>query len=356
MKTIWMNEGAEYDLLIMAGDVGGTNTNLAMVGEKDGKFNILLECVFKTQEVKSFIVPFKDTITEFQTRFPGIKPAKCCVSGAGPVRDNVCRMTNASWQIDGNKVFDETGIRCQVINDFTAISYGVLLLDPENPEQITRLPRVDGEFTKPSGPMRAIVGAGTGLGVGFVAVIDGKPVVFPSEGGHQDFSAFDEDSRLLQKYLSDKFGEIPDYEKAVSGPGLVNMFYFFRDVKKISMTGAMKEINEAPDDEKPKLISKNSFSCPECRQLLQFFIRAYARIASSVAVTVQPKAGLYLAGGIVGKDEPHYLADNCFMNSFEYNVVPGIRDLLKTVPVYIVRDYTISIYGAANAAKWLIED
>ncbi len=356
METKWFSTNTNYSTLILAGDIGGTNTNLAMVSEKNGKFTILMESVFSTQEVKSFIEPFTVTLREFETKFPGQRPDKCCVSGAGPVTGNVCRLTNADWIIDGNEILEKAEIHCKVINDFTALSYGLPLLNPDDPKQITRLARPDGSFAEPSGTTRAILGAGTGLGVGFITEENGRPIVFPSEGGHGDYAAHDPDTYLLEQYLFEKYGEHPDIEKIVSGQGIVNIFNFFRDKKEMDMSGIIGEIDKAPDNRKPRMLSQNSCSDERCKTVLRFFISNYARFASSLAAAVIPKAGLYLAGGIVSKDEPLYVENSYFMNIFCYNIIPGIRDLLNDIPVYIIRDYSTSIYGAANAAHWLVQD
>jgi glucokinase len=354
MEAKWFSTNTDYNTLILAGDIGGTNTNLALVGEKNGHFQILLECVFKTQDINDFEDPFNATLKEFESRFPGQKPVKCCISGAGPVENNYCSLTNADWDIDGTAIKNKTGIDCIVINDFTALSYGLPLLDTENSDQITKLPRPDGSFAKSDGDTRLIIGAGTGLGVGFITSCNGKPIVFPSEGGHGDYAPHDKDSYLLADYLYTKYGEHPDIEKVVSGQGIVNIFNFFRDVKKINMSGILSEIDQAPASMKPRLLSKNCNTNMQCLEILNFFISCYARLASSLAATILPKGGLYLAGGIVSKDEPLYLKNHHFMNSFCYNIIPGIHELILDIPVYIIRDYSTSIFGAANAAHWLL--
>ncbi|MBN1648090.1 MAG: glucokinase [Spirochaetales bacterium] len=356
MQAKWFSTNTNFNTLILAGDIGGTNTNLALVGEKNMTFKILLECVFSTRDVKDFLDPFSATLREFESRFPGQRPVKCCLSGAGPVENNYCRLTNAGWDIDANKIRAKTGIESKVINDFTALSYGIPLLDTANPEQITRLPRPDGSHAEPRGNTKLIIGAGTGLGVGFVTEENGRPLVFPSEGGHGAYAPHDNDSCELARYLSEKYNEFPDIEKVISGQGIVNIFNFFRDVKKIPIEGIIAEINKAPDSDKPKMISKNAATDRQCRIILDFFISTYARLASSLAATILPMGGLYLAGGIVSKDEPYYLADNHFMKSFCHNIIPQIDAIIRDVPVYIIRDYSTSIYGAANAAYWLIGD
>jgi glucokinase len=87
---------------------------------------------------------------------------------------------------------------------------------------------------------------------------------------------------------------------------------------------------------------------------MKLFVNMYGSFAGSLAVVFMPFGGVYLAGGIATKNEWLFLENNLFMKNFERNYNPNIRPLLKKIPVYIVRDYSISLYGAANAAVTLM--
>ena len=80
------------------------------------------------------------------------------------------------------------------------------------------------------------------------------------------------------------------------------------------------------------------------------FIRLYARVAADAATTFLPSGGIFLAGGIAAKNEGRFLRDNRFMETFEKAYRGHIRSILASTPVMIVKDYSISLYGAANAA------
>ncbi|OHD12961.1 MAG: hypothetical protein A2Z96_00850 [Spirochaetes bacterium GWB1_48_6] len=67
-----------------------------------------------------------------------------------------------------------------------------------------------------------------------------------------------------------------------------------------------------------------------------------------------PFGGLYLAGGIVGKNLEFFTENHLFINTFEEHCNPNIRKLLKEIPVFVINDYSISLLGAANAALSLI--
>ena len=241
-----------------------------------------------------------------------------------------------------------------VINDFLAVGYRIPTLDVEDPQQITRLPTTDGEFPLPAGRTKAVVGAGTGLGVGFLTAENGKYLAHPSEGGHSSFAAFDEETFELKEYITKKFGTAPGAEPFISGQGISNIYHCMKAGKKFAVDGVLKEIDRTKDEDKPALISKNARDNQACRNIMKLFVKMYGSFAGNLAVVFLPFGGVYLAGGIATKNEWLFLEDNLFMKNFEQNYNPIIRPLLKKIPVYIVRDYSISLYGAANAAVTLM--
>ena len=131
-------------------------------------------------------------LKEAETEHSGMKPELCCISGAGPVIDGRIFLTNAPWAIDAKAIESAYSMPTILINDFTAVSYGVILLDPTNPEQITRLPHGDGSLPSPQPGVRVVVGAGTGLGVGYIVKVRNKIEAFPSEGGHVTLPVYDD--------------------------------------------------------------------------------------------------------------------------------------------------------------------
>ena len=168
MEVKWLSDDFNQDVLVLAGDVGGTNTNLAVVGKKDGKYTIIVECVFASSDITDLVGPVEETLKTATDKSASLKPSMCCISAAGPVANNVCTLTNCSWNVDGAAIEAKTGLKTLIINDFLAIGYGIPTLDVANPDQITQLKNSDGELPAQSGTTKAVVGAGTGLGVGFL--------------------------------------------------------------------------------------------------------------------------------------------------------------------------------------------
>jgi glucokinase len=355
MEVKWMANDFNFDQIILAGDIGGTNTNLALVGRKADKFTIIVECIYKSSEVTNLTIPVKEVIATGTAKKAGLKIDFCCISAAGPVENNYCKLTNCSWAIDGNEIKKATGINTLVINDFLAVGYGIPTLNVDDKAQVTKLPGTDGKVPKQSGNIKLAVGAGTGLGVGFLIAQDGKYHAYPSEGGHSGFGDFDDETKELKAFVAKKYsGTAPGTEPFVSGQGITNIFNFYKETKKMAIEGVIAEIDKVKDEEKPALISKNAATNATCKKIMQLFVAMFGRFAGSISVIFLPMSGVYLAGGIAAKNEELLLENNLFMKNFEVNYNPNIQPLLKKIPVYIVKDYSISLYGAANAGYTLL--
>jgi glucokinase len=350
MEIKWLNPDSPFDRLILAGDIGGTNTNLGLVGYKKGKFTLILETVFPSATLTSLAEPLAETLKIAKEHSPELKPEYCCISAAGPVSNNRCVMTNLSWDIDGNALTTIIGIPVMIINDFVAISYGIPTLDVEDPTQIHKLAHSDGSYAEPQPATKAVIGPGTGMGVSFLAFDGKRHIPASSEGGHMSFSPFDEDSRSFCDYMTKKLGTQPGVEVFVSGLGISNMYEWWKATKGIPSNPLFQKIEETEPSDRPKYISRASDTDPVAAEMMRLFVKMLGRFASDVSALLLPLGGLYLAGGTVQKDMRWLERDHLFMKYFEKNYNPNIRPLLQKMPVYIIKDYSISLYGAANAS------
>ncbi len=354
MQIKWLNPDVLFSKLILAGDIGGTNTNLAIVGESKGNFTIILEVIYSSSEINGLIGPLKEVLSIAKERRNNLIPTVCCISAAGAVVNNSCCLTNCSWSIDGAEIEREIGLKTVLINDFYAISYGLLTFDVNNPKQICQLKHSDGSITSKKPATIAVIGPGTGLGVSFLVNHKGEYIPACSEGGHVAFAPIDEESSAFCKYMTSKIGAVPGVELFVSGQGVKNIFHFYKDVKKMPVQGLMAEIDATPDSQKPGKISRGANDNEYCHAMMQLYVRMFASAASNLACITLPFGGLYLAGGTVIKDLKWLEENNLFMTTFEKNYNRNIVPLLKKIPVYVICDYSISLYGAANAATKLI--
>jgi len=344
-----------YDKIILSGDIGGTNSNLALTGVKGSAIEILTEVIEDSSLVKDFTATTKAALEVLLKETPQAIPQICCISAAGPVKDNCCKMTNQSWTISGPEIEKALGIPTLIINDFMAVSYSLPLLNTQDSSQITILHRPKEGSPHPQGEMRAVAGAGTGLGVGFIIKTHEKYLAFPSEGGHMDFADFDPLTKELKAYIYDQIDLVPEYEQLISGMGIKNLFYYFAETGRLDKKdGAIMDIYALPDTQKPAKIAQEAKTHPGLRSVMVTFVKMYARFCASTATMLLPFGGLYLAGGIVGKNLEFFTENHLFINTFEEHCNPNIRKLLKEIPVFVINDYSISLLGAANAALSLI--
>jgi glucokinase len=215
-----------------------------------------LKCAFKSQQIDGVIDPIKEVIAIARQKSSALKIDLCCISAAGPVEKNYCQMTNCKWAIDGEAIKKSVKVDTLVINDFLAVGYGIPTLAVDDPKQITRLPTTDGKFPAPAGSTKIVVGAGTGLGVGFLTNDDGKYRAHPSEGGHSGFAAFDEETIKLKEYVAKKLAWPPEPNRLSPVRALPTSINYLKDGKKLVMDGVLKEIDQAKDEDKPALISR----------------------------------------------------------------------------------------------------
>jgi glucokinase len=354
MEIKWHNPEAAFDRLVLAGDIGGTNTNLGLVSLKNGKFTIILEVIYASQSIADLVEPIREILRIAKERRGDLVVSNGCICAAGPVADNKCVMTNLHWSIDGDALSRELGIAIRIINDFMGISYGIPTLDINDPAQIHVLRHANGTAPVPQNAMKAVIGPGTGLGVGVLAWDGKRHVPASSEGGHMTFAPFDADSQSFRDYLYNKMQTVPGVEPLVSGMGIKNMYEWWRDTKGLPTSAAWDAIAQNPDD-RPRLISRLSDTDPVAADMMRLFVRMLARFASDVSCLLLPLGGFYLAGGVAQKELRWIEGDSLFMKTFERNYNPNIRPLLDRIPVYIIKDYSISLYGAANACLQLDE-
>jgi glucokinase len=347
-----------YELVVLAGDVGGTNTNLALIGKKGGTFETLFERHYGTKGEPSFLAPLGRFLEEARDKAPGLTPDIACVSGAGPVAGDRIRLTNAPWDIDALEVSREFSLRTLLINDFTAVSYGVLLLDPKDKKQLRPLSAPGCEPAAPvPGGVKVVLGAGTGLGLGYIVRVGERTTAFPSEGGHMSLPVYDDETRDFSLWLEKLYGFVPGAEAGVSGQGIGHIFSFLAEreaAKGIAPSHTEAEILSLSEEERPARIARASREGGLCARTMETFVRLYARCAADSCAAFLPYGGLYLAGGIASKNEEWFLEQNRFMEMFLKSYREHIRNILARIPVFIVKDYGISLYGAANAAACLM--
>lgn len=259
-------------------------------------------------------------------------------------------MTNVKWDVKTDELVKETSLNsAHIINDFQAIGYGINLLDPKNKNDIVTVrfkpEKVDLKATK------AIIGAGTGLGKSILVYDEyfDAYVPIPSEGGHEDFPVYDSFEQDLVNFVK-KLRNITQpitYEELLSGRGLESIYMYLKNLGKFEVSQFTKEIDGSTD--KAVLISKYKEQDETCAEAFHLFTRFYGRCAKNFVLDTLATGGLYIAGGIASKNIEIFSTEE-FLDEFE-NAYRR-TDVLKSVPISIVMDYDVSLYGACFAAMY----
>ncbi|MDP2804527.1 MAG: glucokinase [Gallionellaceae bacterium] len=319
----------------LAGDIGGTKTLLQIF--KEGSVH---EPLLRKSYSSVSYAGLEDIVSAFLVEANVSDVTAACFALAGPVSGRVASLTNLPWVVNADVLAARFGIeRITLINDFEAVGLGVaameaadLLLLQQGVEQEQGL--------------RVVVGAGTGLGVAWLNVQNGKYIVHPSEGGHLDFAPIDETQYELLRYLQQRHHHV-SYERIVSGPGLVTIFEFLRDTNRaapsVELAAAMSNGDAAA------VIS--SFAREQQEEIavksLNLFTKIYGAFVGNIALVALPRGGIYIAGGIAAKISSQ-MQTGCFMQTF---LDKGrFKDLLATLPMFIVLNPEIGLLGASVQA------
>lgn len=252
---------------------------------------------------------------------------------AGPIVGQTARLTNVPWLVDAAAVRARFGIpSVTLLNDLEAMAHSVPVLRDDELAVIQEGHRV------PTGNA-AVIAAGTGLGEALLHNVGGRLVPSPTEGGHADFAARTPDEIGLLRFLADRHGRA-DYERVLSGPGLVNIHRF-------THAGPCPECDPDRDPaQAPSLISGAALArrCPDCVRALEIFVSVYGAEAGNLALRSVATAGVFVGGGIAPKILPALL-DGRFIDAFRAK--SPLDDLVAAVPVAVVLNEEAALIGAA---------
>ncbi len=338
--------------LLLAGDIGGTKTILRLVEVSDSQeLHTLDEERYHSGDFLD-LVPM---VQQFLAKAKTPTPEKACFAIAGPVVNNTAKLTNLVWFLDTQRLEQELGIpNISLINDFAAVGYGVLGLTEEDKctLQVGK--------PNPNTPI-AIIGAGTGLGQGFLIKQGGQYQIFPSEGGHSDFAPRTELEFQLLKYLLDKHDiQRVSVERVVSGQGIVAIYQFLRDRKMATESPEIAQIVRSWEQQagQEKSVDPGAAigtaalhkSDRLSEQTMQIFLEAYGAEAGNLAIKLLPYGGLYIAGGIAPKILS-LIQNGSFLLNFSQK--GRMRSILEDIPVHVVLNQDVGLIGAALCAARL---
>jgi glucokinase len=327
--------------VILAGDAGGTKTNLGLYRIENGAPVLLREHRYATADFKTL----EDVCADFLSADKAPVQA-ACFGVPGPIIDGEARATNVPWKMqEGSLSHALGGARVRLINDLGAAAYGVMHLAES---ELCVLQR--GVFKLHQGDI-AIIAAGTGLGESALVFESGRFYAVASEGGHATFAPQDDEQIELYRYLRGRFGHV-SAERVLSGPGLFNIYSFLREHRRTPEPAWLTERFEKEDASAVVSAAALSRLDPECVHALEMFVDIYGAEAGNLALKVLALGGVYLGGGIAPKILPA-LTDGRFIRAF---VDKGrLDETLRKIEVRVSLNDSAGLIGAAYCAISMLE-
>lgn len=325
-------------MIVLAGDVGGTNARLAIIEVEGRTAHLVRHEEYPSGRYLGLAPIVERFFSESNTR-----PDRACFGVACPVVGDDCTAPNLPWTINARKLAQDIGIpRSVIVNDFSAIGYGIELLAPDD---LTTLQ--PGEPV-PHGPI-GLIGAGTGLGQGILLWEGDYYQVAPSEGGHSDFAPSDELQMGLLRFLIEKFGRV-SWERVLSGPGLLNIYTYLREAGVAAEQAPVRREMEHHDP--AAVIGKHGLASTDelSARTLDLFSELLGAQAGNLALTLVATGGIYIGGGIAPR-LAGLLKGGKLIKAFRNK--GRLSLLLARMPVHIIMNPNVGLLGAAAVAARL---
>jgi glucokinase len=338
---------------VLAGDIGGTNTRLAIYDvPADGVRGLkpTFDKTYPSAAHAGLEVIAEQFLAEARSQLGGtVSIEAACCGIAGPIENNICRATNLPWVVDGNALATRLAIpRFQLVNDFQAAALGVTAVGAD--ELVT----LGGDPPVTNGPM-AVLGAGTGLGQAFLlwSPAENRYRVVSSEGGHVDLAARTPLEHGLVQFLTRKYGRV-SAERVLSGRGLVDVFTFLSEEPAcrglIRPETAAALATPEPRRDPAAIISERAMTGtdPVCEMALAMFCSVLGATAGNLALMVLATGGVFVAGGIAPRILP-YLQRGGFREAFDRK--GRLHTMVERIPAYVVTHAQPGLLGAAKIAS-----
>jgi len=315
--------------LILAGDIGGTKTNLGLFDIQQNKLTKVSDKRYPSHEHKGL----EEIVADF-LQVTGAKPDSASFGIAGPVVDYRVRTGNLPWIVDGATMAKLLGLeRVRLLNDLEAAAFGISVMTPAD------LDLLHAGVSAPQAP-RAVIAAGTGLGEAILFWDGTKHLPTATEGGHADFAPQTAQQADLWKYIKSR-SEFVSAEMILSGRGFKTLHEF------LDPTVRHPGFDDASVDPAAEITRRAlAKECPVCIAAMSLWIDIYGSEAGNLVVRTVARGGLYIAGGIALKVLP-LLRDGRFITAMQHK--EKMTQFLVQVPVQVVLDEECPLKGAAYA-------
>jgi glucokinase len=321
--------------LLLAGDIGGTKTELAIFSLENGARKPLAYAQFPSREFPTF-----DAVVREFLRTTDLPVRRGCIAVAGPVIAGTAKIVNLPWRVDAANLASAFRLESvALINDLQAVAIAVpaLTADDLHPLNVG---------TPMAGGTIAVIAPGTGLGQAFLTWDGSRYRAYPSEGGHASFAPATEREAGLLAHLTQRFGHV-SVERVCSGPGVANIYDYLRDSGQ-GVESAEMQASLAASKDRPPVIIEAALRAPNPDALsaaaVDHFVSILGAEAGNLALKLLATGGVYVAGGVPPRILPA-LEPGRFMQAFAAKGRLG--ELLAQIPVYVVLRHA-ALLGAAT--------
>ena len=323
---------------ILAGDIGGTKTILQVSQYVEGKLSVIVEQRFDSSLFPTFDELLSQFLADNQVNVQELDSA--CVGVAGPVENQQARVTNLPWHLDSDLLATKFSLpRVELINDFQAVGYGIEQLGDAD------LVTLQAGQAVHQG-VRAVIGAGTGVGHAVMAWCSGAYQVLSSEAGHSSFAPVNDLQQELLAYLTRQYDAV-SVERTLSGPGIENIFRFFCAREPDQLTPQLQQATGQQEITPVVVEFALAKKDPLAIKTLDMFIEIYGAAAGNLALFAMATGGVYIAGGIAPRIIDS-LSQGSFINAFNHK--SKMQHLLSSIPVKVITNPKVGLLGAAVSA------
>ena len=321
---------------LLAGDIGGTKTILALFSSDKGPLQPLFEVNYQSNAYPGLDTIIKDFFSQ-----ANVSAATASFGVAGPVRDGRSVITNLPWQPDTRMLQSSHGFsKVTLINDLVATGYAIPHLS--QPDLLI----INKGITTAEGSL-GIIAPGTGLGEAIFTWEGSRYTPVPSEGGHTDFAPVSEVEIDLLDFLSKRYDHV-SYDRVCSGHGLPGIFDFIKTHFQLEEPDWLKEELAGAEDQAPVIVNgalNDARNCEICKKTLQLFVSVLGAEAGNLALKGLTTGGMFLGGGIPPRILP-FLQTETFMTSFANK--GRMSYLLNDIPVKVILNPKAALIGAAS--------
>lgn len=319
---------------VLAGDIGGTKTRLAIIEVAGSRVHSVREAEYASRSFATFEAMLADFLGDVAA------PPHAAFGIAGPVIGGAVRTTNLPWFIEAEILQQCFGFkRCLLLNDLEAVAHGLPALDEADLLTLQKgVPGAQGNV--------AVIAAGTGLGEAGLFWDGLQHHPYATEGGHSSFSPQSELEMELLRYLQRRYAHV-SWERVVSGMGLPDLHDFLRLYRKSVLPPWLADEMRAGDAAAAISRAAAAKSDDICVETLALFVQLYGAEAGNLALKTMSRGGLYVGGGIAPKILP-LLRGNGFLQAF---LSKGrMRHVLEAMPVRVILNDRVALYGPALCA------